>query len=272
MRKVFMTLAATAFAAVLSAEIVKNPDPNTLWIENGKNIKTAARHGSLVWGLGNKLKATAADKVFTFGPGGTVGIYIPIAKPYPWFCAKINTVERIGNNYHAFNINTNVGIGGHSVVSKIPRGTYCINMEDSKRLKEKAALNYMRMDIHSANITFESIGMFKEPFCVVSLGKAPIKKGTNVKVHIKTRKPVEMVQLKFYKAYTMPTINVIPNVKRYIAKPVEGKDNQEWIFEFPYNGFKGVDGKTGSIVIEALVETKEDMESYIFFNQVPFEK
>ena len=32
MRKVFMTLAATAFAAVLSAEIVKNPDPNTLWI------------------------------------------------------------------------------------------------------------------------------------------------------------------------------------------------------------------------------------------------
>ena len=192
MRKVFMTLAATAFAAVLSAEIVKNPDPNTLWIENGKNIKTAARHGSLVWGLGNKLKATAADKGFTFGPGGTVGIYIPIAKPYPWFCAKINTVERIGNNYHAFNINTNVGIGGHSVVSKIPRGTYCINMEDSKRLKEKAALNYMRMDIHSANITFESIGMFKEPFCVVSLGKAPIKKGTNVKVHIKTRKPVDL--------------------------------------------------------------------------------
>lgn len=272
MKKIFMTLAAAAFAATLSAEIVKNPDPNTLWIENGKNIKSAPRHGNLRWGTGGKIKVTALDKGFKFGPGGTVGIYIPVSKQYPWFCAKVRSVERIGNTYHSLSMNLNLDIGVYSVVSKIPRATYCINLADSRKLKDKAFLNYMRMDIHSGNITFDSIGMFKEPFCVVSLGNAPIKKGTKVKVTIKTQKPAEMVQLKFYKSYTMPAINVIPNVKRYLAKPVAGKGNKEWIFEFPYNGFKGVDGKKGSIAIEALVETKEDMESYIFFNQVPFEK
>ena len=39
MNKFFTTLAAAAFCAALSAEIAKNPDPNTLWIEKGKNIK-----------------------------------------------------------------------------------------------------------------------------------------------------------------------------------------------------------------------------------------
>ena len=79
-----------------------------------------------------------------------------------------------------------------------------------------------------------------------------------------------MVQLKFYKAYTMPAINVIPNVKRYLAKPVDGKGNKEWTFKFPYNGFKGVDGKVGSVLIEAVVETKDEVQSYFFFNRVAF--
>ena len=272
MKKVWMTFAAAAVAATLSAEIVKNPDPNTLWIENGKNIKSAVNHGSLVWGTGGKIKVTALDKGFTFGPGGTLGIYIPVSKQYPWFCAKVKSAERIGDKYHALGFNTNLNVGLYTVVSTIPRGTYCIDLSGSNKLTDKAYLNYMRMDIHSGNITFDYIGMFKEPPCVLSLGNAPIKKGATVKVTIKTAQPAEMVQLKFYKAYTMPAINVKPGVKRYLAKPVEGKDNKEWTFEFPYNGFKGVDGKKGSIVIEALVETKEDMESYIFFNQVPFEK
>ncbi len=272
MKKVWMTLAAAAVAATLSAEIVKNPDSNTLWIENGKNIKSAVKHGDLVWGTGGKIKVTAQDNGFTFGPGGALGIYVPVSKQYPWLCAKVKTVERIGNTYHSLGMNPNLNIGLFSVVSKIPRGTYCINLADSPKLQDKAFSNYMRMDIHSGNITFDYIGMFKEPPCALSFGDAPVKKGTNAKITIKTAQPAEMVQLKFYKAYTMPAINVIPNAKRYLAKPVEGKDNKEWTFEFPYNGFKGVDGKIGTVVIEALVETKEDMESYIFFNQVPFEK
>lgn len=272
MNKFLMTLAAAAFAATVSAEILKNPDPNTLWIENGKNIKSAVRHGNYTWGTGGKLKITSLDKGFQVGSAGTMGIYIPVSNQYPWFCAKVRSVERIGNTYHSLSCNTNLNVGIYSVISKIPRGVYCINLADSDKLKEKPFLNYMRMDIHSGNITFDYIGMFKEPFCVVSLGNAPIKKGSTVKVTVKTQQPAEMVQLKFYKSYTMPAINVIPNVKRYLAKPVAGKDNKEWTFEFPYNGFKGVDGKKGTVLIEALVETKEDMESYFFFNQVPFEK
>ena len=42
MRKIFlMTLLAAASAVY--AEMKHNPDSNTLWIEDGKNIKTAKR-------------------------------------------------------------------------------------------------------------------------------------------------------------------------------------------------------------------------------------
>lgn len=271
MNKFFTTMAAAAFCAALSAEIVKNPDPNTLWIENGKNIKFAEKHGDLRWGTGNTLKITSSEQGFTIGPAGKLGIYIPVSSQYPWFCFKVNSVERVGNTYHGLATNLALDIGIFSVVSRIPKGVYCIPMAGAKKLKEKPSWNYMRLDIHSANITFDYIGMFKEPPCALSLGDSPIKKGSEVTVSIKTKEPAEMVQLKFYKAYTMPAINVIPNVKRYLAKPVDGKGNKEWTFKFPYNGFKGVDGKVGSVLIEAVVETKDEVQSYFFFNRVAFE-
>lgn len=272
MNKIFTTLAAAAFCAVLSAEIVKNPDPNTLWIENGKNVKTAAKHGDLIWGLGGKATITSLDKGFKISGPGNLGIYVPVSNQYPWLCYEIKNVERISSGYHAFSMNPALDIGVFSVVTKIPKGTYCIALDSSAKLKEKPRWNYMRLDIHNANVILDYIGMFKEPPCALSLGKGLIKKGTDVNIVIKTKEPAEMVQLKFYKAYTMPAIQVIPNAKRYLAKPVDGKDNKEWTFSFPYNGFKGIDGKIGSVVIEAVVETKDDVHSYIFFNQVPFEK
>lgn len=272
MNKIFTTLAAAAFCAVLSAEIVKNPDPNTLWIENGKNVKTAAKQGDLIWGLGGKTTVTSLDKGFKINNSGNLGIYVPVSKQYPWLCYEIKSAERITGGYHALTMNPALDIGIFSVVSRIPKGTYCIALDSSTKLKEKTRWNYMRLDIHNANVVVNYIGMFKEPPCALSLGKELIKKGSDVKIEIKTKEPAEMVQLKFYKAYTMPAIQVIPNVKRYLAKPVDGTDNKEWTFSFPYNGFKGVDGKIGTVVIEAVVETKDDVHSYIFFNQVPFEK
>lgn len=272
MKKLTTLLAAASVFAAVQAEIVKNPDPNTSWIETGKNIKFADRQGEFVWGTGGKLKITSLENGFQIGSSGNLGIYVPVSTQYPWFCMKIRGVERVGSGYHALATNLALDIGVFSVVSRIPKGVYCVPMSASPKLKEKPRFNYMRLDFHNANITFDYIGMFKEPPCEVSLGNDPVKKGSNVTVTIKTKEPAEMVQLKFYKAYTMPAITVIPNVKRYLAKPVEGKDSKEWTFQFPYNGFKGVDGKKGSVIIEAVVETKEEVQSYFFFNQVPFEQ
>ena len=266
-------LAAAALCIAAQAEIVKNPDPNTLWIEKGgQNIKFAEKQGDLLWGTGGKLTITPQEKGFSVGTGGSLGIYVPVSKQYPWFCFQVKNVERGASGYHALSTNLALDIGIFSAVSRIPKGIYCINMSASKKLQDKPRFNYMRLDVHNANITFDYLGMFKEPPCELSLGARPVKKGSNAIVTIKTKEPAEMVQLKFYKAYTMPAIQVIPNVKRYMAKPVDGKDNKEWTFQFPYNGFKGVDGKIGSVVIEAVVETKEEVQSYIFFNQVPFEQ
>lgn len=271
MNKIITSIAAVAICAAVSAEIVKNPDPNTLWIENGKNMKLGPAPRKC-WGIKGNIKSSAAENGFKLGPSGTLGTYVPVSSQYPWYCFKVVSVERVGSGYHALSTNLNLNIGIFSIVSKIPKGIYCISMEGAKKLKEKPFDNYMRFDIHSANITFEYLGMFKEPPCKLSFGSTVIKKGSNATITITTKEPAEMVQLKFYKAYTMPAINVIPGVKRYLAKPVDGKGNKEWTFSFPYNGFKGVDGKIGSIVIEAVVETKDEVQSYIFFNQIPFEK
>lgn len=272
MNKIITFFAAAAVCAAVQAEFLKNPDPNTLWIENGKNVKFAEKHGDYVWGTGGALKITSLEKGFQVGHAGKLGTYISVSSEYPWFCFQIRGAERQASGYHALSTNLALDIGVFSVVSRIPKGIYCINMSSSQKLKVKPRFNYMRLDIHNANITFDYLGMFKEPPCELSLGTAPIKKGSDVTVTVKTKVPAEMVQLKFYKAYTMPAIQVIPNVKRYMAKPVDGTGNKEWTFKFPYNGFKGVDGKIGSVVIEAVVETKEEVQSYIFFNQVPFEK
>jgi hypothetical protein len=271
MNKIISTIAAAAVCFALSAEIVKNPDPNTLWIENGKNAKTAVKHGDFCWGTEGKLQFKEMEKGFQIGSGGKLGTYALFSKQYPWFCFKIRSVERVSSGYHALATNLNLDLGVKSIVTKIPKGVYCMPLAASAKLKEKPSWNYMRFDFHNANITFDYIGMFKEPPCEVSLGTAPIKKGSDVTVTIKTKEPAEMVQLKFYSAYTMPAINVIPNVKRYLAKPVEGKGEKEWTFQFPYNGFKGVKGDRGSVVIEAVVETKDEVQSYFFFNRVVFE-
>ena len=49
MNKWIMTTLAVAIAGVSQAKQLDNPDPNTLWMEDGKEIAVSPKYGFKAW-------------------------------------------------------------------------------------------------------------------------------------------------------------------------------------------------------------------------------
>ena len=261
-------VAVFAYAALSDcAEIVERPDADTLWIENGKALSVADKPGILTWQKKDKLALASLDNGFLMEGNGSTGIYIPVSKEFPWLCINVVSAERIGTGYHAFSINPNLDIGICSVVSRIPRGIYCIPLAAAPKLTEKVRNHYFRLDVNNAKIHFSSIAMVKEPPCTVTVKPVSVKKGDEVTITCRTRSKAQYVELKFYQTYTMPNLRIADDVKRCLAKAVSGSDGKEWTFSFKYEGFKGgrlKEGETwrrGSILLETVVETDNEVVS-----------
>ena len=274
MKKLFTLLTLTGLFAVAHAEVVKNPDANTLWLENGKNIVTSPKntYKDYNWWL-NKVKLTPhQQKGFVIEGSGTIGVYVRSSKEYSWLCLDIASVDKLGKGYHALSVLPAAKTKNYGTVSRIPRGTYYFSLANSPEMKDKATSKFMRMDISGAKLHFNSVSMVKAPPCIPTVEPATVKKGDTVTVRCKLAKKPQYVELKFYQAYTMPNLKPAKDIKRCEAKEIPGSNGLEWTFSFPYNGFVGATRgrekngfKSGEVLLQIILEDEEKVSDLFFF-------
>lgn len=274
MKKAFLFLALTGIFAAANAEVIKNPDSGTLWLENGKNIKIADKNTSkdFVWRK-TKLKITShPEKGFVMEGNGNTGMYIPSSTAYPWLCLDIASVERIGNGYHGLSIVPASKMRASAVVSRILRGTYYYSLAKAPGISAKPRSKYMRLDLHNAKLHINSISMLKTPPCLPIVTPAAVKKGDTVTVRCKLNKKPQYVEFKFYQTYTMPNLKPSKEVRRCEAKEVPGSNGLEWSYTFPYKGFAGATYgrnktgfKSGEVLLQIIVEDEEKVADHFFF-------
>lgn len=274
MKKSFVLLILTGMIATVNAEVIQNPDSNTLWQENGKNIKTSPKlaYKNFIWNA-EKIKITPHEKQGFFLEGnGVTGVYLPSSTQYKWLCLDLASVNRIGNGYHALNMVAAPKLSGYGPVSRIPRGKYYLSVEGTPGLTEKASGRYMRMTISNAKLHVNSVSMIKTPPCLPEVTPANVKKGDTVTIHCKTVQKAQYVEFKFYQTYTMPNLKPAKDIKRCEAKEVPGSNGTEWTYTFSYNGFAGAargrdkNGfKKGEVLLQIILETEEEVTDNFFF-------
>lgn len=217
-----MVLAVLVVAGCLSvvrAELKKNPDENTLWIEDGVNFKTGEGSSGKHWG--GMPGQAAEDGGFTLShkpkQGYSTGRYLPYDPAYPWAVWEISSVayrkpEKQGAHvYKAINFQVPFKQTSLSMVSHIKTGLFTVDI--SRALPEKPKTMYTRIYLYGSDVTFKYLKCVKAPATRIEVTSpqevdGKIKQGDTVNVKVHLEKPAAAVTLDFYHAYTMPQLEV----------------------------------------------------------------
>ena len=223
-----------AFSAL--AELKQNTDENTLWIEDGKEIKTGAGSGDY-WN--DAIKFTPLpDGGFSMEASGKVnstGRYLPMSQDYPYVVFEITQVEK-RPGYTAFGLpqllgsnNATVGIG---IVSQLQTGIFAVNTFENGKLGSKTP--FFRINLFNCTLNFKYLKCVKVPEAYIEmLPKEPLKIGDKITFKVHLEKPAEDVSLRFFFGYTMPEIR-INGEQSLQLKPENPDDNKTWIGTIDY--------------------------------------
>jgi hypothetical protein len=276
-KKMLAVVVAGVIGISSFAELVKNPDANTLWIENGKEIKTSDKNAPGAWRTSKFTITPAKDKGFTFisdpaKKNTTTGCYLPVSPEYPWFCWKITSVKKM-KGYRGLSVGNFLGLGCNRVneVSNLLEGYYAVNIAQNSKLKKKAE-KFLRVDQYGFETTFEYMKMVKKPDYYIEVtsdainAAKAIEQGDTVTFTLNLKEPAKEAVLSFYKAYTMPKMKI--NGKSSFTMKASDKDNKVWTAQIKLDTLsptmgKGKSFKRNGIVIKATVELEESMISVI---------
>ena len=184
MKKIcFLLFSVLAFA--LQAEFLKNPDENTLWLENGVGEFKG-------WRTADLLMQSMEGGGFTIQPGNETngGRYVPNAPEYPWLVGEIVSVEH-KTGYIGFSIGPYFG-----QVANPMSGIFAV-----KRVVEEKT-SFLRIDVHGLILGFKYLKQVKVPENYIDYAKKD--EGLEITVHLK--EPAEDVSISFYDSYCMPRL------------------------------------------------------------------
>jgi hypothetical protein len=161
-KKILTVVIAGIIGISSFAELVKKTDGNTLWVENGKDIKTSVKNAAGAWRTSRFTITPAKEKGFNFiskNKKVTTGRYMTVSPEYPWFCWKITRVKKL-KGYRALSMGNFVELGCNQVgeVSNLLEGYYAINIAQNSKLTKKGT-RFLRVDQHGFETTFEYMKM-----------------------------------------------------------------------------------------------------------------
>ena len=259
MKKTLIALTVGALASGLYAEFKKNPDPNTLWVEEGGNTaygKNAGRD----WRTNNGEIVPVADaKNMVFGGAKDIGRYVPISPEYPYFIVKVKANELKPKHYNAFSASFPGGHQMFGVVTKVPVGTYVIKHNMNVKRDQ-----FLRIDYYGNKITIEKMGMVKVPEVAVDMVPAVLKKGDELTITVTLQQEADAVDIKFHKSYTMPKIKLNGKDSYEMKSDDSGK---VWTFKIKYDnftGFKAGEKLKKTNVLFALEIIRGDKTEYVY--------
>ena len=234
MRKAVFCLAGAAFAVTAVAEMKNNPDPNTLWCEDGKAIVTQAGNSRNGWNNALKYESMPDGKGFSveFEGKPTGGRYVEVSAEYPWFIYEISDVElKKGYCQNAIGFQR---VARHAQIGKIFPGVYAFNLYENSAL-EKKGRPFMRIDQFRSKLTYRYMKMVKVPENYIQCESDAFKSkkafgaGDKLKFTVTLKDPAEDVALSFFKSYTMPQVKLGDGTSLQLKQA--DKDGRVWTGE-----------------------------------------
>ena len=269
MKKMTVTFLTLVTATAIYAEMQVNPDANTLWLEDGKNITTGSTPGSASWTNTSVEVSGGAEGGFTLlskDNGGTTNRIMAISPKYPYLVAKVASVEQIPNKRVQLNLchiaNANTVQCGFNTKPVI--GTFISNIYENSNLPLQSENRLFIFHVYGIKAKFDFVAMVKEPKNLLKISNltAPDKKefkiGDTAKIEVKLEKPAEDVVIKLYHNYIMTPVNINGNGMLGL-KSAEG-DKKNWKLEIkleelsPARLVKGKQYEPGSLIIVAEVD------------------
>lgn len=237
-KNVFFFALLFALSGNLHAEFKEKPDPNTLWIEDGKNI-TGWRSEIPVKSMpdgGFSILQSPDMKYYA------TGRYVPVSAEYPWLVTEITDVFP-NKGYRSLNFRTKVGI-----VTNLPTGIFAFRVKDYANASVNS--EFFRLDLYGMEVRFKYLKVVKIPENYIQADQQENK----VKYYVRLQAPAEDVSLYLFDGYGMAPL-LIDGSNKIQLKPVDENIPLEWI------GTSSIPKKTkGCVVIKGSVMGSEALK------------
>ena len=202
MKKIAFTLLLSA-AALLRADIVKNPDSNTLWKEDCRNVEKNWREG-----VKGQHSRTSDGKTFSFecNKRGNTGhadfIRVPVSPEYPWLVFKIDSVKA-NPGYRTWNLRIRAldSFGAGQINTQDP-GFFAFNIWEGAKLKQIPKTAELYFYNYTLKVTFSELKMVKQPDNFITADSPAFKEkkafgpGDKIRFTVTLKEPAEDVSVR----------------------------------------------------------------------------
>ena len=193
-----------AMAGMLQAKQLKKPDENTLWLEDGKEIKSAPRSGRGHWLKSDKLEIKSREdgKGFSFfarGMGGKTATVVDLTPGYPYFTFRITGIELL-NGYRNWTVFMQNGFSTNQVTAP-EKGIYVYDLYQNLPEKERGRkITNLFVHLYHLRLDFEYMKLVKKPDYVVraECADSEIKPGSKVKFTAELAEEAEDVSISLF--------------------------------------------------------------------------
>jgi ASC-1-like (ASCH) protein len=240
------------YAASIFAEYKYKPDANTLWIEDGKDIKVSPKTSAKGW-----LNKNLEVKELPDGKGFCMTSYdykkylggrrLPVSKDYPYLVYEITGIK-ITKKYKSEAIFFPKSIGCR-LVANMQKGIFVSEINCAKDHTQ-----FLRIHLHGHTAEFKYMKAVKVPdqYITVQTPNKEIKPGDKIKFTVHLKEEAEDVTLRFYDSYCMPQLK-INGMDKLQLKP-EDEAGKIWSIEISLKRLgKKNKYKTGKILMKAVI-------------------
>jgi len=233
-----VVLCALALAAApCGARVVRNPDPGTLWIEDGIGVETGPGRSEKHWSVDTLDVLQAPRGGITFSPceeprRSTGGRFLPVDPAYPWMVVEVTgaSPQPKGNKGFAVPRVAKPGAFAMNMNGDVQKGLWVFNMLG--RARGLAPLEWFRVDAYGIDITLGSIRMVRSPDyrievgCAAADGRGFVALGDEVVVRVVMKESAEDVTLSFFDSYLLAQVSLNGRQKLQLKPP--GTDPRVW--------------------------------------------
>lgn len=248
--------------ACIFADFKPNPDPNTIWCEDGTDIALSNKNSASAWNNSALDIQSCPDGGFSIAPrdgkkGHSTGRYVTLSREYPWTVFEITAVDDLNIGYIGYNFPWYYQATPYGIVSNPRTGYFVYNVfENAPKLKDSKSA-FLRLDLYGVRLHFKYIKQVKMPdFRIEVTSPVFAKKGTFTKGDKLTftvflREPAEDVTIRFYNAYTLPALKIADSDVLQL-KPLTNND-AVWTTNATVGDLGPNKINAGKIVMEAII-------------------
>ena len=232
MNKLIVTALAVATAAAMQAKQLENPDPNTLWIEDGKEIAISPKYGFKAWYPERdkkklEIKPKEDGKGFRFYAGDAngrkAGTKVKFSPEYPYLVFRVTDFE-MSKRGSLWTLRAEIG---NMIVGQRPpfqKGIFVFdlyqNLPEKDAAKKAGAINVW---LYNLRLDLEYMKLVKKPDYLVRAECAgpEIKPGSKVKFTAELSEAAKDVSISLFTMGAPEAIEINEEPKIQL-KPADG--------------------------------------------------